>query len=33
MGFEDSIFKKKIFFKDFLNGNELENYIKRELKK
>ena len=22
---------KKFFFKDFLNGNELENYIKREI--
>ena len=23
--------KKNFFFKDFLNGNELENYIKREI--
>ena len=31
VGFEDCTFKKNFFFKDFLNGNELENYIKREI--
>ena len=31
VGFEDCTFKKNCFFKDFLNGNELENYNKREI--
>ena len=29
---EDRNYKKEIFFKDSLNGNELINYIKREIK-
>ena len=31
MGHEDRSYKKEIFFKDSLNGNELINYIKREI--
>ena len=31
MGNEDRNYKKEIFFKDSLNGNELINYIKREI--
>ena len=31
MGHRDRNYKKKIFFKDSLNGNELINYIKREI--
>ena len=30
MGHEDRNYKKEIFFSDYLNGNELINYIKRE---
>ena len=32
MGHEDRSYKREIFFKDSLNGNELINYIKREIK-
>ena len=32
MGHEDRNYKKEFFFKDSLNGNELINYIKREIK-
>ena len=32
MGHEDRNYKKEFFFKDYLNGNELINYIKREIK-
>ena len=31
MGHEDRNYKKEFFFKDSLNGNELINYIKREI--
>ena len=31
MGHRDRNYKKEIFFKDSLNGNELINYIKREI--
>ena len=31
VGFNDGFFKKDFHFKDSLNGNELENYIKREI--
>ena len=31
MGHEDRSYKKENFFKDSLNGNELINYIKREI--
>ena len=32
MGHEDRGYKKEFFFKDSLYGNELINYIKREIK-
>ena len=31
MGHEDRNYKKDFFFRDSLNGNELINYIKREI--
>ena len=31
MGHEDRNYKKEMFFKDSLNGNELINYIRREI--
>ena len=32
MGHEDRGYKKEFFFKDSIYGNELINYIKREIK-